>query len=141
MVGLGDDKQMEVDGKGTIGITTSTGDVKILNDVQFVPNLAHNLVSVGQLMTIGYKLIFDDDSCTVIHKKSSQTIVDVKKTQNNMFPIEVSNVESKALVAKGNSDNNLWHLRYGHLNVNGLRLLSKKEKGYRLAKNWTVCLL
>jgi len=37
-VRLGDDKQMKVEGKGTIAIKTSQGNLKRLHDVQYVPN-------------------------------------------------------------------------------------------------------
>ena len=50
---------MQVEGKGTIAIKTLQGDVKLLYDVQFVPCLAHNLLSVGQLMISEYKVVFD----------------------------------------------------------------------------------
>ena len=50
---LGNEKAMTVDGKGTIALKTSHGNVKLLHDVQYVPCLAHNLLSVGQLMNCG----------------------------------------------------------------------------------------
>lgn len=40
-------------------------------------------------------------------KKSGQKIVNVQMTQNKMFPLEVSNVKSYALVAKGGIEANL----------------------------------
>ena len=49
-VRLGDGKQLEVEGRGTIAIKTEQGNTKLLYDVQYVPNLAHNLLSVGQLL-------------------------------------------------------------------------------------------
>ncbi|XP_052201693.1 uncharacterized protein LOC127807695 [Diospyros lotus] len=69
-VRLGDDNQMQVEGKCTIAIKTSQGNVKLLHDVQYAPNLAHNLLSVGQLMDGGYSILFDDNSCFVKDKKS-----------------------------------------------------------------------
>lgn len=44
-------------------------------------------------------------------------------TQNKMFPLETFDVKSFALVTKGNTEANLWHLQHGHLNVKGLQLL------------------
>lgn len=58
MVQLGDDKQVHVEGKGTIEIKTVQGNVKFLYDVQYVPTLAHNLLSVSQLITSGYSVVF-----------------------------------------------------------------------------------
>lgn len=34
--------------------------VKTLHDVQYVPSLEHNLLSVGQLMVNGYFILFDE---------------------------------------------------------------------------------
>ena len=45
--------------------------MKLLHDVQFVPTLAHNLLSVGQLMTSGYSVMFDGSSCVINEKKTS----------------------------------------------------------------------
>lgn len=42
-VQLGDNKPMKVEGKGTISIKTTHGNVKLLHNVQYVSNLAHNL--------------------------------------------------------------------------------------------------
>ncbi|XP_038685787.1 uncharacterized protein LOC119985569 [Tripterygium wilfordii] len=59
-------------------------------------------------------------------KKSGHTIVNVRMTENKMFPLEVSSVQGQALVVGKENDSTLWHLRYGHLNINGLKLLSQK---------------
>ena len=48
-------------------------------------------------------------------------------TQNNMFPFDISNAGSNALVVKGKNEPNLCHLRYGHLHINGFKLLCKKD--------------
>jgi GAG-pre-integrase domain/Integrase core domain len=51
----------------------------------------------------------------------------VKKTPNNLFPLEIGKVKEKALTTKEDSQSRLWHLRYGHLNINGLKLLNQKH--------------
>ncbi|KAJ0080658.1 hypothetical protein Patl1_12136 [Pistacia atlantica] len=132
-VRLGDNKQIQVTGKGTISIT-SHGKVKLLASVLFVPSLTHNLLSIGQLMISGYCIVFDDGSCVIKDKKSGQIIATVKMASNKMFPLEVSTVEDSALIAKGCSEAKLWHLRYGHLNINGLKLLSQKEMVFGLPR-------
>ncbi|KAA3475371.1 retrovirus-related Pol polyprotein from transposon TNT 1-94 [Gossypium australe] len=69
-------------------------------------------------------------SCVIKDKKSRKIIVDVQMAPNKLFPLEVSN----ALVVKENSECKLWHLRYGHLNIKGLKLLSQKEMVFGLPK-------
>jgi len=48
-------------------------------------------------------------------------------TKNNMFPLNVSSVEDNALIPKDVNETQLWHLRYGHLNINGLKLFTRKN--------------
>ncbi|KAG6476259.1 hypothetical protein ZIOFF_065498 [Zingiber officinale] len=64
-VRLGDNKQIQVEGKGTIAVEISDGKVKLLYNVYFVPSLAHSLLSVGQLMMGGYAIVFDNSLLSV----------------------------------------------------------------------------
>lgn len=57
-VRLGDNKEMDVHGVGTVTMHTKTGSLKKLHGVQYVPGLAHNLLSVGQLLTKEYSIKF-----------------------------------------------------------------------------------
>ncbi|KAE8725698.1 hypothetical protein F3Y22_tig00008235pilonHSYRG00018 [Hibiscus syriacus] len=50
---------------------------------------------------------------------------------SNMFTLNVSDAGDYVFVADQRSESKLWHLRYGHLNVNGLQLLSNKGVGIR----------
>ena len=54
-------------------------------------------------------------------------MANVLVTQNNMFPFDISNAGIDALVVKGNNEANSWHLRYRHLQINGLKLLRQKD--------------
>ncbi|GKD13030.1 retrovirus-related pol polyprotein from transposon TNT 1-94, partial [Tanacetum coccineum] len=132
-VTLGNDWKMKVKEKGSVAIKTTQGNVKLLYDVEHVPSLAHNLLSVGQLMCSGHSILFDDDSCVIKDKKPGKVVANVKMTENRMFPFDISTVESFALVA-GASDKNIWHLRYGHLSINGLQLLEHKNMVIGLPK-------
>ncbi|KAG6392771.1 hypothetical protein SASPL_146997 [Salvia splendens] len=106
-VRLGDDKQVSIEGRGTLAIKTVQGDVKLIHDVQYVPTLAHSLISVGQLMASGYSIVFNNKTCAITDKKS---------------------------VAKNDTATKLWHFRYGHLNVNSIRVLSQNEMVVGLPK-------
>lgn len=72
--------------------------------MQFVLGLAHYLLSVGQLMTSGYSILFDDKFYVIHDKKSRLVIATVNKAQNNMFSLEVSKVENYALVSHGSNE-------------------------------------
>jgi len=95
-VQLGNRKEIQVEGKDTVGVHTSHGKEKMLDNVHFVPDLGYNLLSVGQLMASGYSILFDEDTCVITNKKSGKQ-VHVIMTPNKMFPLDVSNMDNFAL--------------------------------------------
>ena len=96
-----------MEGNDPVAIKTIQGNVKILEGVQYVPTLAHHLLSVGQLIKGGFSILFDGNVCAIIDKKSRPTIANVLVTQNTMIHFDFSNVQSNALVPKGKNDANL----------------------------------
>lgn len=48
-----------------VTLKTNSWQINVLTNVQFVPNLAHNLLSVGQIMSSGYRVEFADGDCTI----------------------------------------------------------------------------
>ena len=99
-----------------------------------VPSLSHNLLSIGQLMTSGYSILFADRHCVIRDKTSGHVIPKVPMAKNKMFPLEVSMIERYAMVASCDNENISWHLCHGHLNINGSKLLSRKEMVVGLLK-------
>ena len=64
-------------------------------------------------MNCGY-FVFYDNSCRIQDKNPGHKVVDIRLTQSRMFPLEVSDVRSFVLITKGNMEDNLCHLWYGH---------------------------
>ena len=58
-VKIGNDEHLKVKGKGTIAITSYEG-TKFIPVVLFVPKIDQNLLSVGQLLDKGYKVLFEN---------------------------------------------------------------------------------
>ncbi|KAA8547740.1 hypothetical protein F0562_004169 [Nyssa sinensis] len=106
-VQLGNAKEMQVEGKGTVGIESTHGNVKLLYNVQFVPDLGYNLLSVGQLMAAGYSILFDNDACVIKDKYSGHTLININMTQNKMFPMEVSSMENFVFATSEKNDSKL----------------------------------
>ena len=81
--------------------------------------------------------------CVIRDKASCQIIAKVPMANNKMLPQKVSMVERCALMtsAESNNETRLWHLHYGHLNINGLKLLNRKEIVFGLPKldNFGFC--
>ena len=82
---------------------------------------------MGQLVQRGYVLNFDDDKWPIIDKKKGQLIITVKMTPNKVFSLINLLGQKYALKCENVDESTLWHLRYGHLNFHGLKLLKQKE--------------
>ena len=97
-----------------------------MHDVLYVPGLAQDLLSVGQLMQRGFKLIFDENECLILDKGKKQVVTKVQMTPNKIFPIILPLITKNALRVK-HDDSLLWHLRYGHLNYKSLKVFKNKN--------------
>ncbi|KAI5323652.1 hypothetical protein L3X38_032724 [Prunus dulcis] len=126
-VKLGDGKLHNVEGKGIISVQTKGGIPKLVYDVLYVPNLAQNLLSVGQLLQRGFLVKFEDDYCVISDKKNNTLVAKIKMTANKVFPLLMTSKENLALEAEKVDGSLLWHLRYGHLNQRSLQLLHQKS--------------
>ncbi|KAA8550126.1 hypothetical protein F0562_001810 [Nyssa sinensis] len=63
-VRIGNGDHIAVKGKGTIAIESCLG-TKTISDVLYVPEIDQNLLSVGQLIEKGFKVIFEDRHCLI----------------------------------------------------------------------------
>nr|GEX40123.1 retrovirus-related Pol polyprotein from transposon TNT 1-94 [Tanacetum cinerariifolium] len=66
-VRLGDNKQLHIKGQGT-AFAMKGNHTKQIKYVHFAPSLAHDLISVGQLMENGRSVLFYDNKCVVKQK-------------------------------------------------------------------------
>ncbi|KAI3675541.1 hypothetical protein L1987_85131 [Smallanthus sonchifolius] len=139
-VRMGNGKRINVEGKGSVSLEVAGGKYKTLTDVQYAPDLGYNLLSVGQLMKGGHRLVFDDGACTVLKKSTGETVCTIPVASNNTFPLDVSNSNHVAF-ATIVDDSYLWHLRFGHLNERSLQILCSNQLVYGLPKlkHWNVC--
>ena len=126
-VKLGDGKFHDIKGKGVVAVESKGGNSKLIYDVHYVLGLATNLLSLGQLSRKGYKINFDDDEGKIIDKKNNSIVAKVKMNSKNVFPLIMPLAENFAFKTEKIVEAYLWHLIYGHLNYNGLKLLKDKN--------------
>jgi hypothetical protein len=87
-ISLGDDHSVKASGKGVVPILTKQGEVKNILDVYYVPNIKHNLLSVGQLMVHDYDVTFHNNTCTILNQ-TKRLVAKVPMTKNILFPLEM----------------------------------------------------
>ncbi|GKC45934.1 retrovirus-related pol polyprotein from transposon TNT 1-94 [Tanacetum coccineum] len=104
IVCLGDDKQLKIEGRGTVSVTPGK-QAKHIKDVHFAPNLAHILLSVGQLMESGHSILFDDGKCIVRNKSIDKVIACAHMSSNRIK-------NQKRLITLNVLRHSLQHLLY-----------------------------
>ena len=97
----------------------STSNLSVLG-VFNVPDLSHNLFSVGQLVELGYRIIFDYSGCIVQDPRTGQELGTSPRV-GRMFPVDnlrlplVAPVSVAAAAAVSLIPSlALWHARLGH---------------------------
>lgn len=129
-VKIGNGDSISVKGKGTIAIESSQG-TKHIYDVLFVPDIDQNLLSVGQLIENGYKVIFEDECC-LIKDGANQDIFKVKMKGKSF---SLSPLEKEQSVFSLKEDvTQIWHKRVGHYHHEGLLQLREKEMALDVPK-------
>jgi len=124
-VKLGDNSKMFVKGKGNVRMKINEI-THVITAVYFIPELKNNILSLGQLQEKGLTIIFKDNKCKLYHKEKGLIVLS-RMASNRLFAINVVPVTSSCLQTSTEKTTKLWHQRYGHLNVRGLKLLVQKK--------------
>jgi hypothetical protein len=128
---LGNDSLVKVQGKGTVPILTKQNVKKDINNVYHVPDLKHNLLSVGQLIEHGYKVLFEGSSCRIFDNTPSRKLISkIHMTQKRMFPLTLRTanlIQTYAQSASTPNETMVWHIRFEHLPFQSFSLLKKNS--------------
>ncbi|KAL0356305.1 UNVERIFIED_CONTAM: Retrovirus-related Pol polyprotein from transposon TNT 1-94 [Sesamum radiatum] len=148
---FGDDTKVEIEGKGTVILASKNGDHKLLHDVYYIPKMKNNILSIGQLMENGHKVKMEDkylwlrdhddrlvakvnmtslgmeDKYLWLRDHDDRLVAKVNMTSNRMFKLNVKTAEAKCLQVCINNSSWIWHMRFGHLNFEGLKMLGEKN--------------
>ncbi|XP_021896358.1 uncharacterized protein LOC110813493, partial [Carica papaya] len=112
-----------IKGKGNVAIETREGR-KLITDVNFVPTLSQNLLSVNQMTNNGYSVSFKNQCCR-IHNHEDKLIALIPK-RNQAYSLnlqEVVEMANTVTIPEGK----LWHRRFGHYHAAGLLQLQKGD--------------
>ncbi|KAL0430205.1 UNVERIFIED_CONTAM: hypothetical protein Sradi_0646500 [Sesamum radiatum] len=96
--------------------------------------MKNNILRIGQLMESRYKVKMEDKYLW-LRDHDDRFVAKVAMTSNRMFKLNVKTAEAKCLKACINDCSWIWHMRFGHLNFNGLKMLREKEYGEGSSQN------
>ena len=124
---LGDGRSLGAVGTGDVVLYMELSKGKVqkcrLSNVQYVPNLSYNLMSVSQLGKTGKTTEFSGSGCKI--KSKSGTVVASARSVGNLYYLNIAQCEQVHVVDQTKED--VWHRRYGHLNVQSLRKLAREN--------------
>ncbi|WKA09042.1 hypothetical protein VitviT2T_026720 [Vitis vinifera] len=124
-VRIGNGAYLAVKGKGTVAIEGHTG-LKLISNVLYVPEINQNLLSVGQLLEKGYKVLFEDNQCMIADAQGREVFIVQMKGKG--FALDLMQ-EEQAAIHKEESNTMLWHRRLGHFHHSALLFMKKNDLG------------
>lgn len=120
-------------GIGSVSVKTRVRDIT-LTDVLYVPSLHGNFLSVSKILQHGFLVQFNKKLAEV-KSKNKETIFSAK-AENGIFYTSFGERECvNAAVNEKNSNIEIWHKRFGHLNIKDICELSRKNIVFGLNVN------
>lgn len=122
-VWLGGDKELDVCGRGSVAVNVQGEGIKLIHGVIYVPKLAHNLLSVGQLIGSGFNVNFSNCGCNIENVETGVQVLYTQRNEHNLFPVEFSKDEKINVAMFADGLSSLWYRRFDHQNFQGLHVL------------------
>lgn len=129
-VKLGNNKRMEVIGKGNVRLILNQA-AYVISDVYYVPELRNNLLSLRQLQEKEMAILIQKGTCKIYHNEKG-LLAESKISGNRMFMLfdetrrEERPMQQQCLATVSEDMTRLWHERYGHLSYSGMKTLQSK---------------
>lgn len=103
----------------------------LLTNVQYVPELTTNLLSVHQLIKNGNSVSFDENSCKIFN--TNNVLVATASLNNNVYKLNITDQQANFLA--GNVSSEVWHCRLGHLNGSYMNKMYELVNGLTYQKH------
>lgn len=121
---MGNNTHSEVKGIGKLKIVNPDNSVVILTDVRYIPTMANNLISYGQLEKNGCN--YEGKDFVVQFYKGDMKII-YGKYKDGLYYLQGQVVRGEAAVVKTSVNlTNRWHSRLGHMSLKCMNILVKK---------------
>ncbi|KAH9655417.1 Integrase catalytic domain-containing protein [Citrus sinensis] len=124
---MGNDHPLEIAGIGTIKIKMFDGTIRTIGEVRHVNGLKKNLLYLGQIDNHGCKTHVENGIMKIV--KGALVLMKAEKIGTNLFMLKGETLqEADACVASnGEESTMMWHLKFGHMSEQGLKILSERK--------------
>ena len=100
-------------GKGDISVTLKNGEILLIQNVLYLPDLKTNILSLEKLDDQGCKTSLSNGFLTV-HDRVGRLLTKTKKTSGNMYKMKIDINEECSVIKEEESEAWLWHKRFCH---------------------------
>nr|GEV00095.1 ribonuclease H-like domain, reverse transcriptase, RNA-dependent DNA polymerase [Tanacetum cinerariifolium] len=121
-----DGSYIEIKRKGSILIECDDEKQRIISHVYYIPDLKSNLLSLGQLIEIGCKVVMEDDELR-LYDMDNKIFMKVTRQRNRLSKANLRIGTPVFLLANLKDDAWLWYARLGHLNFESLRSTAQRD--------------
>jgi hypothetical protein len=115
-----------IEGRGTILFSCKNGEHRTLGNIYFIPRLTTNIISVGQLDEVGFKVLIEEGMMRVFNEER-RLLAKVHRGPSRLYVLEVTIARAVCWAAHAKEDAWLWHARFGHVNFGVLRKMGREE--------------
>nr|GFB24625.1 zinc finger, CCHC-type [Tanacetum cinerariifolium] len=119
-----DGSYVQIKGRGSILLGCKNNEQKIVSDIYYIPNLKRNILSLGQLMEIGCKIIMDGNKLT-LYEKNKKLLIKVERSKNRLYSVRLQIEAPICILANVDNQAWLWHARLGHLNFDDINKMTR----------------
>lgn len=107
-------ERMDIERTGDLKCQINNNSNFVLSDVQYIPKISVNLLSVSQMVKRGCTVVFDVNGCRILQEKQ---LLAEGKLIDDMFKIKIKFTENACATReqKNSDDAALWHRRMGHM--------------------------
>ena len=137
VVYLEDNQPCKIAGIGSISLKNHDGSTRVLTDVQYIPKLEKNLISLGTLESKGFTIILQNGILKVV---LGALVVMKGIRRNNLYLYQGSTTVGTAAAVSEEDKvaemSRLWHMRLGHAGEKSLQTLAMQGllKGEKTCK-------
>ncbi|EEC81933.1 hypothetical protein OsI_25798 [Oryza sativa Indica Group] len=124
-VRLGDGSLVRIGGRGTILFACKNGEHRMLHNAYYLPCLAANIISVGQLDETGFKVLVEDGVMRVWDEQH-RLLARITRTPGRLFVLDINLARPVYLMARAGEDAWRWHACFGHVNFTALRKMGRE---------------
>ena len=125
-VKFGDGSFVNIVGKGSIIFVGKTGERRSLKEIYYIPDLMHNIISLGQATENGCEVNMKGDILT-LKDQVGRLLVQVTRSANRLYKAPMEIGYPKCLLSQDDDITETWHARLGHVSVGVMNNMVKKE--------------